>query len=230
MKDKIQGEHWSTVGIDRLYPNLEHSSNEYLTAWQCWYISHSSCCSCSKIVYVAMLLLLSWQGHMQFRAHKAVLLSLCRYIVYITYYPPTRPHMCQSSAIHDLGILTFKIHIINPTKTRKLSFRIFKAWVILQMFMAFKRAKNCTNRTSVEWAMMNFAKPIRNWCFVVCHVMFKHGQIVDFLTCIVKLFGLFFITTTILIPQPKHLFPVTSPLQGDVAGSKCLPSQVRNSA
>jgi len=138
--------------------------------------------------------------------------------------------MCQSSAIHDLGILTFKIHVINPTKTRKLYFRIFKARVILRMFTEFERAKNCTNQTSIERATTNFAKPIRNWCFVVCHVMFKHGQIVDFLTRVVKLFGLFFITTAILIPQHKHLVPVTSPLQGDVAGSKCLPSQVRNSA
>ena len=58
MKDKIQGEHWGTVGIDGLYLNLEHKPIEYLTAWQCWYISYDSCCSCSKIItYVAVGLL-----------------------------------------------------------------------------------------------------------------------------------------------------------------------------
>jgi hypothetical protein len=35
-------------------------------------------------------------------------------------------------------------------------------------------------------------------------MMSKHGQIVDFLTRIIKPFGLFFITTTILIPQHKQ--------------------------
>jgi hypothetical protein len=60
--------------------------------------------------------------------------------------------------------------------------------------------------------------------------MFKHGQIVDFLTRIIKLFGLFFITTTILIPQHKqmlsfsgeqwylitlaHSFPFSGPFSG----------------
>jgi len=92
------------------------------------------------------------------------------------------------------------------------------------MFTAFERAKNCTNRTSIEWAMTNFAKPIRNWCFVVCHVMSKHGQIVDF-------FNVHRQTSSSLLHNhhnphsPTHLVPVTSPLQGDVAGSKCLPSQ-----
>jgi hypothetical protein len=32
MKDKIQGEHWGTVGIDGLYLNLEHKPIEYLMA------------------------------------------------------------------------------------------------------------------------------------------------------------------------------------------------------
>jgi len=73
-----------TMGIDRLYSNLEHNQIEDPTAWQCWYISHNSCCSCSKIAHVAVLLLPSWQDHREFGAYKAVLLSL---FTYLTTYP-----------------------------------------------------------------------------------------------------------------------------------------------
>ena len=82
VEDKIQGEHRGTVGIDRLYPNLEHNPIEYLRGWQCWYIHYNSCCI--KIAYVAVLLLPSWQGCRKLGAYKAVLLSLNTLFTYLT--------------------------------------------------------------------------------------------------------------------------------------------------
>lgn len=73
--------------------------------------------------------------------------------------------MFQSHAILDLVIFTLENTPFQSYQDRKIIFSQFWNGVVLRILTPFERANNYPNRTCIEWATINFTKPIRNWKF-----------------------------------------------------------------
>ena len=86
-----QGTWYSCGGTWILSILLLYNPIRYFITWQGWYISwyinYNSCCSCSKIAPLTVLLLPSWQVHSQLMVYKAVPRSLDTLFTCLTTHP-----------------------------------------------------------------------------------------------------------------------------------------------